>query len=105
MPKRIYQLAKLSVVFEKKNAEMVFGIFENMFEIQIEKKNIEYCFSSIISVVNRWFSIIPKYNLEEQLDNPFLRTQKPTQIRQLLITLVLHYKLRNQILSSQTSNF
>ena len=31
-------IGKIECCIRKKNAEMVFGIFENMFEIQIEKK-------------------------------------------------------------------
>ena len=31
-------IGKIECSIRKKNAEMVFGIFENMFEIQIEKK-------------------------------------------------------------------
>jgi len=31
-------IGKIECCIRKKNAEMIFGIFENMFEIQIEKK-------------------------------------------------------------------
>ena len=102
---RVIKEKQLQIVNQEMEIDAETNLPIGKIECCIRKKNIEYCFSSIISVVNRWFSIIPKYNLEERLDDPFLRTQKPTQIRQLLITLVLHYKLRNQILSSQTSDF